>query len=172
MANISQATFSNEFSLMKIYKFRLSFHWSFFSRVQFKIFQHWFRQWLGVGQPTSNYLNQWWLIYWNTLKSVHWFLMAWRPTNNDVVSSHINVVLTENYSIGIRKFDKMKLSHPLFTRRNFLNIRSVNSVWKFSKLLNFENHLLMATLLRVWSYNVLNVSIPCMRGLLFTTKQY
>ena len=36
-------TFSNAFSWMKLYKFRLTFHWSLFPRVQSTIFQHWFR---------------------------------------------------------------------------------------------------------------------------------
>ena len=41
--NISQTTFSNVFSSMKMFKFRLKFHWSLFPRVQLTIFQHWFR---------------------------------------------------------------------------------------------------------------------------------
>ena len=40
---ISQTTFSNEFSWMKMYEYRLKFHWSLFLRVQFTISQHWFR---------------------------------------------------------------------------------------------------------------------------------
>ena len=43
MAAISQTTFSNVFSWMKMYEFRLRFHWSLFPRVQLTIFQHWFR---------------------------------------------------------------------------------------------------------------------------------
>ena len=35
---ISQTTFSNEFSWMKIYKFRLTFHWSLFPWIQLTIF--------------------------------------------------------------------------------------------------------------------------------------
>ena len=38
MAAIFQTTFSNAFSWMKMYKFRLRFHWSLFNN-----FQHWFR---------------------------------------------------------------------------------------------------------------------------------
>ena len=38
-----QATFSNAFSLMKAYKFRLRFHWSLFPRIQLTIFHRWFR---------------------------------------------------------------------------------------------------------------------------------
>ena len=43
MDAISQTTFSNAFSWMKMYQFRLRFHWSLFPRVQLTIFQHWFR---------------------------------------------------------------------------------------------------------------------------------
>ena len=61
--NISQTTFSNVFSSIKMLEFRLKFYWSLFPRVQLTIFQHWFRSWLGGVQVTSNYLNQWWLVY-------------------------------------------------------------------------------------------------------------
>ena len=43
MNNISQTTFSNAFSPMKLFEFRLKFHWNLFPRVQLTIFQHWFR---------------------------------------------------------------------------------------------------------------------------------
>ena len=43
MAAIFQTTFSNGFSWMKMYEFRLTFHWSLCLGVQFTIFQHWFR---------------------------------------------------------------------------------------------------------------------------------
>ena len=43
MDAISQTPFSNAFSLMKIFEFRLKFHWSLFLSVQLTIFQHWFR---------------------------------------------------------------------------------------------------------------------------------
>ena len=64
MDAISQTTFSNAFSWMKMFEFRLKFHWSLFPRVQLTIFQQWFRWWLGAVQATSHYLNQWWLVYW------------------------------------------------------------------------------------------------------------
>ena len=38
-----QTTFSNAFSWMKMYQFRLRFHWSLLPRVELTIFQHWFR---------------------------------------------------------------------------------------------------------------------------------
>ena len=40
---ISQTTFSNAFSWMKMYEFHLWFHWSLFPRFELPIFQHWFR---------------------------------------------------------------------------------------------------------------------------------
>ena len=43
MAAISQTTFSNAFSWMKMYEFRLKIHWSLFLKVQLTISQHWFR---------------------------------------------------------------------------------------------------------------------------------
>ena len=64
MAAIFQATSSNAFSWMKVYEFRLRFHWSVFLRVLITIFQHWFWWWLGAGQATSHYLNQCWFVYW------------------------------------------------------------------------------------------------------------
>ena len=60
MAVIFQTIFSNAFSWMKMFNFRLRFHWIVFPRVQLTIFQHWFRWWLGAVQATSHYLNQWW----------------------------------------------------------------------------------------------------------------
>ena len=62
MDAISQTTFSSAFSWKKMLEFRLYFHWNMFLRVQLSIFHHWLRQWLGPGQATSHYLNQWWLI--------------------------------------------------------------------------------------------------------------
>ena len=70
MAVISQTTFSNAFSWMKIYEFWLIFHWSLFPRGQLTIFQHWFRQWLGAVQATSHYLKQWWWAYWRIYASL------------------------------------------------------------------------------------------------------
>ena len=78
MAEISK-TFSNAFSWMKIYEFRLICHYNYFPMVKLTISQNWFRYWLGTDQATSHYLNQWWQIYWrkyasfglNELKCTH-----------------------------------------------------------------------------------------------------
>ena len=69
-----QTTFSRRhfkcFSWIKMYEFRLRFHWSLFLRIQLNIFQHRFRWWLGADQATSHYLNQWWLFYWRIYASL------------------------------------------------------------------------------------------------------
>ena len=70
MADISQTTLSNPFSLMKIFEFRLKFHWSLFQRFQLTIFQHWFRLWLGADQATSHYLNQYRVDHWRIYASL------------------------------------------------------------------------------------------------------
>ena len=59
MAAIYQTAFSNAFSSIKMYEFRLRFHWSLFPNVQLTIFQHWFRLWLGTVQATDHFLHQW-----------------------------------------------------------------------------------------------------------------
>ena len=43
MDAISQTTFLIWFPWMKMFEFRLKFHWCLFLRVQLTIFQHWFR---------------------------------------------------------------------------------------------------------------------------------
>ena len=43
MDAISQTTCSSAFSWMKMFEFRLRFHWILFPGVQLTIFQHWFR---------------------------------------------------------------------------------------------------------------------------------
>ena len=70
MDAISQTTFSNTFSWMKMFEFRLKFHWSLFLRFHLAIFQHWFRYWISAVQATSHYLNQWLLVYWRIYASL------------------------------------------------------------------------------------------------------
>ena len=45
-------TFSNAFSWMKMYEFRLRFHWNLFPGFELTTYQHWFRWWLGA-KPLS-----------------------------------------------------------------------------------------------------------------------
>ena len=70
MADIFRTTFSNAFPWMKIFEFWFKFHSCVFLGVQFMIFQHWLRQWLGTYQATSHYLIQWWLVYWRVYASL------------------------------------------------------------------------------------------------------
>ena len=67
---ISQTTYSNTFSRMKMNEFHIGFPWSLFLRFELTIFQHWFRYWLGADLATSHYLNQWWLVYWRIYASL------------------------------------------------------------------------------------------------------
>ena len=65
MNAIFQTTFLNEFSWMKMCKFRLKFHWSLFPMAKLTIFQNWF-----AWPASSHYLNQWWLVYWRIYASL------------------------------------------------------------------------------------------------------
>ena len=84
MAAISQTTVSNAFPWMKMFGFRLKFHWSVFPRAQLTIFRHWFREWLGVVQATSHYLNQWWLVYRRLYASLGLNELTWMVIMTDI----------------------------------------------------------------------------------------
>ena len=88
MAAISQTTFSNAFSWMKMNEFCLWFHWSLFLRFELTIFQHWFRKWLGASQATSRYLNQGWLVYWHIYASLCLNELS-QYTNDSQINYHI-----------------------------------------------------------------------------------
>ena len=108
MAAIFQTTFSSAFSWMKMFEFRLIFHWSLFPRVQFTIFQHWFRRCLGASQATSHYLNQWCSIYWRVYASLGLNGVCKRnKQNSSGVCLNINMSYT---SIGI-PIVKIRRSH-------------------------------------------------------------
>ena len=82
IAAISQTTFSNVFSWMKMYEFRFRFLKNMFLRFELTTFPHWFRWWFGANQLTSHYLNQWWLVYWRTHASFgfnYWTLVIQMP---------------------------------------------------------------------------------------------
>ena len=94
---ILQTTLSNAFSWMKILEFRLRFHWSLFLWVQLTIIQHWLRWWLGAVHSTSQYLNQWWLVYWRIYASLGL---------NELMSCFMSQVLTQmhrrlSYTYGL-----------------------------------------------------------------------
>ena len=64
MDTISQRTFSNAFSLMKMFEFQLKFHWGLFLRVQLTTNEHW----LGNGLAP----NRWQAITWTNDDPVQW----------------------------------------------------------------------------------------------------
>ena len=74
IVDISQMTFSNAISWMKMDEF--CFRFSLLLSFKLSIFQHWFRLWLGCHQVASHYLNQWWLVYWHNepqwVKALFW----------------------------------------------------------------------------------------------------
>ena len=85
----AQTTISHAFSGMKMYEFRLRFHWSLFLRFELTIFQHWFRWRLGADRATSRYLNHWWssLLTHACVTRPHWVKLWLDQTNihyNDV----------------------------------------------------------------------------------------
>ena len=52
MADISQTTYSNALSWMKMFEFRKQFDWGLFLRIQVTIIQYCLKQWLGAEQTT------------------------------------------------------------------------------------------------------------------------
>ena len=66
MVAISQTTFSNAFSWMKMFEFQLIFHWSLFPRVQLTIFQHSSENGLALNRPQA--------IIWTNADLIHWHI--------------------------------------------------------------------------------------------------
>ena len=83
MAAFSQTISSNAFPWMKMYEFRLIFHWSLFLGVQLTIFRHWLRK--------SHYLNQWWLIYWRIHASLGLNKLTHGPLEGEVIFLTLNM---------------------------------------------------------------------------------
>ena len=91
---------------MQIIEFRLKFHWSLFLMFQLRIFQHWFRKWLGADQATSHYLKQWWLNYRRTyasfgLNELRSFFVAYSTNEFDQgpglpISFHIKIYIHQS----------------------------------------------------------------------------
>ena len=112
MAAISQTVFSNAFSSMKMYKFLSRFHWYLFLRNQLTIFQHWFRWWLGIGQVTSHYLNQWWLVYWRIYASL-WHTEAKANGHHFAIDVFKCLLFNENLRILIKDFTGLFPKGPI-----------------------------------------------------------
>ena len=117
MDAISQTTLSNAFSWMKMFAYRLKFHWSLFLRVQLTISQHWFRWWLGADQATSHYLDQWWLDYRRIYASLglneltHWGRTNWSPFRGRHFQTHLFLLKKyKSITILFKFFPKAQLT--------------------------------------------------------------
>ena len=114
MADIFQTTFSNAFAWMKMFQLRLKFHWSLFLRVQWTIFQHWFRWWLGAVQATSHYLNQWLLVYLRIYASLGLNELGWTVyfplmTSDLVQMLNKSCIAICNYLLFLSSFNNLNL---------------------------------------------------------------
>ena len=121
---ILQTTFSNVFSWMKLYWFRLKIHWSLFPRAQLTIFQHWFRQWLGADQATSHYLNQWWSFYWRTDASLGLNAETLTKFRSDWESLNINLAL----AMFLRDLTRRRLIEYWKSPRDCLHIKTLFTI--------------------------------------------
>ena len=103
---ISQTTFSNAFSRMKMNEFRLEFHWSLFLRLELTIFQHWFNV-SCMTYVEQDYLNagirSWYRVIstWSSLffwTALYYFILNYRIINrtqgNGLAYSHFNGGIT------------------------------------------------------------------------------
>ena len=129
MAAIFQTTFSNAFSSVKMYEFRLRFHWGLFRMVQLTIFQHWFRKWLGTGQATSHYLNQWWLVCWRIyaslgLNELKQFVGKWLY----VIICSCRLSLWQSWAVLLTAQDSQKDS-PITVSPLIINLQVYTGVW-------------------------------------------
>ena len=164
------------FSWMKIYEFRLRFHWTLFLRVQLTIFQHWFRWWLGTSQVPSHYLNQWWLICWHIYASLglnELMLKCWNKPLGRIYGKHYFVVVYDvvpvfccyggcpaavNYVLmraGLVKLNPRNTSWSMVRRRSL----SVGVNWAFSIVKSVSK--LLTSLGDFWNGQVIKHSTNC-----------
>ena len=135
MTAIFQTIFSNAFSWMKMYKFRLRFHWSLLPGVRLTIFQYWFRQWLGADQATSHCLDQWWLIYWRMYASlgIHELMACMAVLYHLTIQLYTWGKIAKVYNISLIKLyiDNHSHQRSLMTLPKEVYIRT-NTQWKQS----------------------------------------
>ena len=101
-------TFSDSFSWMKMYDFRLRFHWTWFLRFEFAIFLHWFKLWLGADQATKRYLKQLWFVYYRIYASLGLNDLKWK----------YHPVSVENLIVQIKHFYHVFLSNGDYSTDN------------------------------------------------------
>ena len=62
------------------------------------LIKHWFRKWLGAGQVTNHYLNQWWFVYWRIYASLGLNELKFIPQfqfHNFIITSMINTTINK-----------------------------------------------------------------------------
>ena len=113
---LSQTTFSNAFSWIKNLEFGLKFQWSLFLRAQLLIFQYWFRWWLGAGQATAHYLNQWWfrLPTYMCVTRPHWIKTKFSTVLLDY-DKFKSIVIEDCNRMGVIYFVTMYTVNPRLT---------------------------------------------------------
>ena len=116
-AGISQMIFSNASSWMQIYKVRLNFHLSFFSKGPIKNIPALVQMMAWCGPATSHYLNQWWLASLLTHICVtrpQWCggSLRWRHNARDSVSNHQphDCLLNRLFRCKLKKTPKLHLT--------------------------------------------------------------
>ena len=136
---ISQTTFWNAFSWMKMYELRLRYHWSLFLMVQLTIFQHWFRKWLGAVQATSHYLNQWWLDYRRIYASLG--LNELMPIHLGMVYGAVTWTMFYYHQLNSRDYISMKLYSK------YDGVHSRQCVWKWR--LQYVSHFVPSAMCQI-----------------------
>ena len=105
---ISQTTFSNPSSWMKMCEFRLRFHWSVLLLIELTIFPHCFRYCLGTDQAKNHYLYQWWLVYWRIHASLG--LNELNKLSVVINSAVLNIIYHNSQSIMCHNAIKINLN--------------------------------------------------------------
>ena len=91
MATMFQTTFPYVFHWIKMFEFRLRFHWSLFLRFVLTYSSIGSDTWLGTDQATSHYLNQWWLFHWRIYTSLGLDEFWWHKVS--MIHNELNIYL-------------------------------------------------------------------------------
>ena len=129
MDTISQTTFPNAFSWVKMCECRLKFHWSkFVPKGQINNIPS-LNQIVVAVQATSHYLNQWWLVYWRIYASLGLNLIEHAHTCEIDETNQIKVVADAIY-ISHNVVGFIEIIYDLDSDNNLLKKRYMPMVWK------------------------------------------
>ena len=115
---------------------KIVFHWSLFHMIQLPIFQYWFISWLGAGESTRQYLNQWRLnlMTYKCVTRPQW-VNPW--CQKYTISQHLPILLTslDVFNPVFRKlvmFSVWRQCGSLWHRGNPLSLKTVSNVnWDY-----------------------------------------